>query len=178
MSQWRHVCDRLGKRVAPCLQIYRACEIRGRIAYKRSGGSRLITQNDHWKSQIRHALYTSERFVRCAFARSIMSCDLLHTAPGLMSGMCVKVTVADSVAQPSSDHCRYAVYQNLASIVQSFRGCRLLDGVQELHKASSRNDYRASAHKRGGYSCHRRGSPRSWSTKGPPPSHALQACPG
>ena len=47
-----------------CMQIYRACEMRGRIAYKRSGGSRLITHNDHWKSQIRHALYTSDRFVR------------------------------------------------------------------------------------------------------------------
>ena len=46
------------------MQIYRACEMRGRIAYKRSGGSRLITHNDHWKSQIRHALYTSDRFVR------------------------------------------------------------------------------------------------------------------
>ncbi|KAK9826630.1 hypothetical protein WJX74_006799 [Apatococcus lobatus] len=45
-------------------EIYRACEARGRIAYKRSGGSRLITQNDHWKSQIRHALYTCERFAR------------------------------------------------------------------------------------------------------------------
>ena len=68
------MCDRLGDRVAPCLQIYRACEIRGRIAYKRSGGSRLITQNDHWKSQIRHALYTSERFVRCAF--EVAACHL------------------------------------------------------------------------------------------------------
>ena len=47
-------------------QIYRACEHSGRIAYKRSGGSRLITHNDHWKSQIRHALYTCDRFVRCA----------------------------------------------------------------------------------------------------------------
>lgn len=46
-------------------QIYRACEKRGRIAYKRSGGSRFITHNDHWKSQIRHALYTGDRFVRC-----------------------------------------------------------------------------------------------------------------
>jgi len=45
-------------------QIYAACERSGRIAYKRSGGSRLITHNDHWKSQIRHALYTSDRFVR------------------------------------------------------------------------------------------------------------------
>lgn len=49
-----------------CVQIYRACEQRGRIAYKRSGGSRFITHNDHWKSQIRHALYTGERFVRYA----------------------------------------------------------------------------------------------------------------
>ncbi len=54
-------------------QIYRACEVRGRIAYKRSGGSRFITHNDHWKSQIRHALYTGDRFVRCA-------------APGLRRG--------------------------------------------------------------------------------------------
>ena len=46
------------------LQIYQACEREGRIAYKRSGGSRLITQNDHWKSQIRHALYTCDRFIR------------------------------------------------------------------------------------------------------------------
>ncbi len=46
------------------VQIYRACEERGRIAYKRSGGSRLITHNDHWKSQIRHALYTCNRFKR------------------------------------------------------------------------------------------------------------------
>ncbi|BDA42156.1 hypothetical protein COCOBI_03-0410 [Coccomyxa sp. Obi] len=47
-------------------EIYRACEQRGRIAYKRSGGSRFITHNDHWKSQIRHALYTGERFVRAS----------------------------------------------------------------------------------------------------------------
>ncbi|KAK9845829.1 hypothetical protein WJX81_003734 [Elliptochloris bilobata] len=47
-------------------EIYRACEKRGRIAYKRSGGSRFITHNDHWKSQIRHALYTGDRFVRAA----------------------------------------------------------------------------------------------------------------
>ena len=46
------------------LQVYQACEERGRIAYKRSGGSRLITHNDHWKSQIRHALYTCDRFQR------------------------------------------------------------------------------------------------------------------
>ena len=46
------------------MQIYQACEREGRIAYKRSGGSRLITHNEHWKSQIRHALYTCDRFVR------------------------------------------------------------------------------------------------------------------
>jgi len=45
-------------------QIYTACERRGRIAYKRSGGSRLINHNENWKSQIRHALYTGGRFVR------------------------------------------------------------------------------------------------------------------
>ncbi|KAL3152622.1 hypothetical protein ABBQ32_001639 [Trebouxia sp. C0010 RCD-2024] len=43
-------------------EIYKACQLHGRIAYKRSGGSRLITHNDHWKSQIRHALYTCDRF--------------------------------------------------------------------------------------------------------------------
>ncbi|KAK2078102.1 hypothetical protein QBZ16_003970 [Prototheca wickerhamii] len=47
-------------------QIYQLCHSRGRIAYKRSGGSRLITHNEHWKSQIRHALYTNPRFQRCA----------------------------------------------------------------------------------------------------------------
>ena len=45
-------------------QVYEACQLRGRILYKRSGGSRLITHNEHWKSQIRHALYTSGRFCR------------------------------------------------------------------------------------------------------------------
>lgn len=47
-------------------QVYQACQLKGRIAYKRAGGSRLITNNDHWKSQIRHALYTSDRFQRVA----------------------------------------------------------------------------------------------------------------
>jgi len=51
-------------------QIYDTCERQGRIAYKRTsrtpgaGGSRVITANEHWKSQIRHALYTSPRFCR------------------------------------------------------------------------------------------------------------------
>ena len=52
---------------APCHlppQIYEVCASNGRIAYKRAGGSRLITANDHWKSQIRHALYTGDRFQR------------------------------------------------------------------------------------------------------------------
>ena len=53
------------------LQIYKACQQRGRIAYKRSGGSRLITHNDHWKSQIRHALYTCDRFSRCAIPQPL-----------------------------------------------------------------------------------------------------------
>lgn len=48
----------------PALQIYAVCQLHGRIAYKRAGGSRLITHNEHWKSQIRHALYTGERFQR------------------------------------------------------------------------------------------------------------------
>ena len=50
----------------PPPQIYAVCQSNGRIAYKRAGGSRLITHNEHWKSQIRHALYTGERFQRCA----------------------------------------------------------------------------------------------------------------
>lgn len=49
---------------ALCPQVYEVCQRNGRIAYKRAGGSRLITSNDHWKSQIRHALYTSDRFER------------------------------------------------------------------------------------------------------------------
>lgn len=62
-----------------CVQIYEACKERGRIAYKRSGGSRLITHNEHWKSQIRHALYTSDRFVRCG-AECKISAGLLAWA--------------------------------------------------------------------------------------------------
>jgi hypothetical protein len=65
------------------VQIYRACEQRGRIAYKRSGGSRFITHNDHWKSQIRHALYTGDRFVRCARSLAYRGSSLQTTAqPG------------------------------------------------------------------------------------------------
>jgi len=45
-------------------EIYATCEREGRIAYKHGKGSRLLTANEHWKSQIRHALYTSPRFKR------------------------------------------------------------------------------------------------------------------
>ena len=44
--------------------IYSICQKEGRIASKHGNGSRLITANEHWKSQIRHALYTSPRFRR------------------------------------------------------------------------------------------------------------------
>lgn len=46
--------------------IYSICQRAGRIASKHGTGSRLITANEHWKSQIRHALYTSSRFKRIA----------------------------------------------------------------------------------------------------------------
>ena len=44
--------------------IYKVCEQHGRIAYRRADGSRIITCNDHWKSQVRHALYTGGKFQR------------------------------------------------------------------------------------------------------------------
>ena len=47
-------------------EIYAFCEIHGRIIYKKTGGSRWIAENQHYKSQIRHALYTSGKFARCA----------------------------------------------------------------------------------------------------------------
>lgn len=46
--------------------IYEVCELHGRIAYRRADGSRIITCNDHWKSQVRHALYTGGKFQRNA----------------------------------------------------------------------------------------------------------------
>ena len=49
-------------RRATLRQIYTTCEEKGRIAYKHGKGSRLIIANEHWKSQIRHALYTSPRW--------------------------------------------------------------------------------------------------------------------
>ena len=45
-------------------EIYSICEKHGRIAHKHNRKSRLITSNVHWKSQVRHALYTSKRFTR------------------------------------------------------------------------------------------------------------------
>ncbi len=48
----------------PAAQIYQACEKDGRILFRRTGGFRVIVNNEHWKSQIRHTLYTSGRFVR------------------------------------------------------------------------------------------------------------------
>lgn len=64
-------------------EIYWACEARGRIAYKRSGGSRLITHNEHWKSQIRHALYTCPRFIRAGLGEDFWTIaeDYINTVP-------------------------------------------------------------------------------------------------
>ena len=45
-------------------EIYETCEKHGRIAHKHNRKSRVITSNGHWKSQVRHALYTSKRFTR------------------------------------------------------------------------------------------------------------------
>ena len=59
-----HAAIRAQGDTASLRQIYAASQARGRIIYKRAGGSRLITSNEHWKSQIRHALYTSGRFRR------------------------------------------------------------------------------------------------------------------
>jgi len=51
-------------RSATLREIYDACEKHGRIAHKHNRKSRVITSNGHWKSQVRHALYTSKRFTR------------------------------------------------------------------------------------------------------------------
>lgn len=77
-------------------EVYDVCQQNGRIAYKRAGGSRLITSNDHWKSQIRHALYTSDRFERVSG-----SSDLWRVTPAYQDArpQLVKVLVrADEVA--------------------------------------------------------------------------------
>lgn len=42
------------------------CKADGRIVCKRTGDVRLITDNTHWKSQVRHTLYTgNDKFRRC-----------------------------------------------------------------------------------------------------------------
>ena len=143
-----------------CLQIYRACEIRGRIAYKRSGGSRLITQNDHWKSQIRHALYTSERFVRCAmyvgclcvtgfspaccFSTYVCRAVWPYNMPGMPACRQLSYDVvwnvscmADWVASPTWTITDMLRVRDLALLVQSLRGRRLLDSVQKLYEAGA-----------------------------------------
>ena len=51
-------------RSATLREIYETCEKHGRIAHKHNRKSRVITSNGHWKSQVRHALYTSKRFTR------------------------------------------------------------------------------------------------------------------
>lgn len=64
----------------------------------------------------------------------------------------------NSVGNWVSTQCLLEVRDTLGDLVlfmQSFRGRRLLDGVQELHKAGTRNNHRASAHQWGGHSCHR-----------------------
>ena len=146
-------CDKQANNAALFLQIYRACEIRGRIAYKRSGGSRLITQNDHWKSQIRHALYTSERFVRCAMAVAASHFNGFQSCAAVCSmanESCIGLVSTSTDMLQITDTSR-----DLLLSVQSFRGRRLLDGVQKLHKGGAWNNHRASAHQWGGHSCHR-----------------------
>ncbi len=47
-------------------QVYAACSTIGRIVCRKTGGCRWITDNEHWKSQVRHTLYTSGRYCRQA----------------------------------------------------------------------------------------------------------------
>ena len=99
------------------LQVYQACEERGRIAYKRSGGSRLITHNDHWKSQIRHALYTCDRFKRyvCSLTTS------QYMTFGSQEGC------ADGKFEPLHTQIALLVTAAACSCLQSVRGSRLMD---------------------------------------------------
>eukprot|EP00201_Polytomella_parva_P004610 CAMPEP_0175083824 /NCGR_PEP_ID=MMETSP0052_2-20121109/27634_1 /TAXON_ID=51329 ORGANISM="Polytomella parva, Strain SAG 63-3" /NCGR_SAMPLE_ID=MMETSP0052_2 /ASSEMBLY_ACC=CAM_ASM_000194 /LENGTH=385 /DNA_ID=CAMNT_0016355391 /DNA_START=28 /DNA_END=1182 /DNA_ORIENTATION=- len=46
-------------------QVYAVCQDIGYVVDCRKGGWRLIINSKHWKSQIRHTLYTSFRFQRC-----------------------------------------------------------------------------------------------------------------
>lgn len=45
-------------------EVYAACKTMGRIVCRKTGGWRWIGDNEHWKSQVRHTLYTSDRFAR------------------------------------------------------------------------------------------------------------------
>eukprot|EP00887_Chlorella_sp_A99_P008122 scaffold12.g8122.t1 len=80
--------------------IYEACHGSGRIAYKRAGGSRLITANDHWKSQIRHALYTGERFQRSPANNDLWQLTKAHasTSPQLVKVLVRAEEVAEAAA--------------------------------------------------------------------------------
>ena len=88
-------------------QIYAASQARGRIIYKRAGGSRLITSNEHWKSQIRHALYTSGRF-----RRAPGSTDEWQMAEGFGAGgpstALIEVSVGEDQRQSAESAARAA----------------------------------------------------------------------
>lgn len=60
--------------------VYELCRRSGRIAYKRAGGSRLITSGLHWKSQIRHALYTGDRFQRVPASNDLWQLTPRHAS--------------------------------------------------------------------------------------------------
>mmetsp|Transcript_29833 Transcript_29833/g.65204 ORF Transcript_29833/g.65204 Transcript_29833/m.65204 type:complete len:484 (-) Transcript_29833:388-1839(-) len=83
-------------RCASLRQIYETCEKQGRIAYKRSGGSRNITANEHWKSQIRHALYTSARFCRAPNNDDCWSVARGHTEKPATTTVRIDLSAANS----------------------------------------------------------------------------------
>ena len=95
-------------------QIYTASQARGRIIYKRAGGSRLITNNEHWKSQIRHALYTSGRFKRVAgsadewemaegFGASAPSTAFIEVFPGEEAGRRPQAAAGTAAARKKAE---------------------------------------------------------------------------
>eukprot|EP00976_Prorocentrum_cordatum_P055456 1119210-Prorocentrum_minimum.AAC.7 len=67
-------------RIRRCVHVFGLLLTLSFIQLTGSGGSRNITSNEHWKSQIRHALYTSARFCRAPNVRSLVSpvSDSLH----------------------------------------------------------------------------------------------------
>jgi len=85
-------------------QIYQFSEANGRIAYKRSEGSRLITSNNHWKSQIRHALYTTTgRFFRVNGGDCWSVCPAAaSTAPAMTTVLATSTGEPAIATQPSS----------------------------------------------------------------------------